>query len=222
MTDQYLEYAKQMCEEIATYSRHVQRYTPLAHVSQKVLDVMATIPRHIFLPWFPIEHAYFNTAMGIGYGQTISQPYIVAVMTTLLDPQPTDKVLEIGTGSGYQASVLAKLVDHVYSIETIAPLAEQAKLQFAELGLTNITTATLNGTGGWPQFAPYDNIIVTAASKDIPAALIEQLKPNGKLLIPLVIAEGKQELVLIIKHADGSTTQESILPVQFVPFQNQT
>lgn len=222
MSEDFNKYAKEMCEELAIYSKHALSYTPLAQISAKVLDVMATVPRHIFTPWFPMQQAYMNTPMGIGYGQTISQPYIVAVMTSLLDPMPNHKILEIGTGSGYQTAILAKLVGNIYSIETIAPLAEQAQLHFAELGLTNIQCKISNGSNGWAEFAPYDGIIVTAASTSIPPALLEQLKPNGKIVIPIEYAPGHQELILAVKHTDSTITQESILPVRFVPFQNQT
>jgi len=175
------------------------------------------VPRHAFLPDALRLAAYANRPLPIGHQQTISQPYIVALMTDLLDPEADGRVLEIGTGSGYQAAVLSKLVKQVYTLEVVAALAEQASERLRRLGYGNVEVRQGDGHAGWPEHAPYDGIIVTAAAPEVPPVLIEQLKPGGRLLIPVGNRYSGQELLLIEKDRHGRLRQESVLPVIFVP-----
>ncbi len=181
----------------------------------RVLAVMETVPRHEFVPEQYRNRAYADSALPIGYDQTISQPYIVAFMTEQLNPRPTDRVLEIGTGSGYQAAVLARLVAEVYTIEIIEPLAQRAQADLKRLGCTNIHVRTGDGYQGWPEAAPFDAIIVTCAPEKVPPPLVEQLKDGGRMIIP-VGPMGDQELVLLRKQGE-KLEQHAVLPVRFVP-----
>ena len=181
----------------------------------RVLAVMEKIPRHEFVPEQQRNRAYEDRALPIGYDQTISQPYIVAFMTEQLDPQPTDRVLEIGTGSGYQAAVLAQLVAEVYTIEIIEPLAQRAEADLKRLGYTNIRVRAGDGSRGWPEAAPFDAIIVTCAPEKVPPPLVEQLRDGGRMIIP-VGPMGDQELVLLRKRGE-QLEQHSVLSVRFVP-----
>jgi protein-L-isoaspartate(D-aspartate) O-methyltransferase len=192
-------------------------WTGSSTISPRVLEVMAQIPRHEFVPTARTSTAYDNTPLPIGHGQTISQPYIVALMTDLLQPQPGDVVLEVGSGSGYQAAVLSRLVRQVYSLEIVATLAQQAAQRLARLGYRNVEVISGDGHAGLPQHAPYDAIIVTAAPEQIPPALIEQLKPGGRLVIPVGAPFHGQDLLLLEKGADGEVTTTPVLPVAFVP-----
>lgn len=180
-----------------------------------VLRVMRTTPRHLFVPERLRSQAYEDHPLPIGYGQTISQPYIVAFMTQTLDVGKSHKVLEIGTGSGYQAAVLAPLVAHVYTIEIVPELAASAKSKLARY--KNVTVRHGDGYKGWPEQAPFDRIILTAAPPEVPKTLIEQLKPGGKLLAPVGRTPFTQELVLVEKTETGKTRERSVLPVVFVP-----
>ncbi len=181
----------------------------------RVLAVMEKVPRHEFVPPEFRFRAYEDRALPIGYDQTISQPYIVAFMTEQLDPQPTDRVLEIGTGSGYQAAVLAQLVAEVYTIEIIEPLAQRAEADLKRLGYTNIHVRAGDGSQGWPEAAPFDAIIVTCAPEKVPPPLVEQLRDGGRMIIP-VGPMGDQELVLLRKQGE-QLEQRAVLPVRFVP-----
>jgi protein-L-isoaspartate(D-aspartate) O-methyltransferase len=181
----------------------------------RVLAVMEKIPRHEFVPSEFRFRAYEDRALPIGYDQTISQPYIVAFMTEQLDPRPTDRVLEIGTGSGYQAAVLALLVAEVYTIEIIEPLAQRAEADLKRLGYTNIRVRAGDGSPGWPEAAPFDTIIVTCAPGKVPPPLVEQLRDGGRMIIP-VGPWGDQELVLLRKQGE-QLEQRAVLPVRFVP-----
>lgn len=184
-------------------------------VSDKaVLEAMQSVPRHIYVPKHLWPAAYSDGPLPIGDGQTISQPYIVAFMTEALKPNPDMKILEIGTGSGYQAAILGKLVKEVYSIEIICSLAETAEQRLQEMGYSNIWVKCADGYQGWPEEAPFDGIIVTAAPDHIPRPLIEQLAVGGRMVLP--VGELFQELVLITKTEDG-LEQKSLLPVRFVP-----
>jgi protein-L-isoaspartate(D-aspartate) O-methyltransferase len=183
----------------------------------RVMAVLAEVPRHEFVPQDQRPYAYENRPLPIGHGQTISQPYIVALMTDLLKPQPEHRVLEIGTGSGYQAAVLAKLVKEVYSIEIIAELGQQAAERLQRLGYDNVTVRTGDGYYGWQEEAPFDGIVVTAAADHIPPPLIRQLKPGGRMVIPVGSRFMVQQLVLVEKDAGGATTTRQVLPVLFVP-----
>ena len=182
-----------------------------------VLEAIQTVPRHYFFEKAFLEHAYQDKAFPIGEGQTISQPYTVAVQTELLEVKPGDKVLEIGTGSGYQAAVLAEIVKEVYTIEIIEELYKQAVERFDRLGYDSIKTMHADGYHGWKKFAPYDAIIVTAAAEYIPPPLIEQLKETGKMIIPVGTPFRTQSLVLVEKKG-GEVFTSNLLPVRFVPF----
>ena len=187
-------------------------------VSDKVvLDAMGTVPRQEFVPESLQDEAYADSPLPIGHGQTISQPYIVALMTELLHVDKDDVVLEIGTGSGYQAAVLAEIVKQVYTIEIVEPLAVSAKARLAKLDYKNIETRQGDGYFGWKEHAPFDGIIVTAAASHIPPPLVEQLKPGARMVIPVGPPFGNQQLFLLEKKEDGSVTQRSVLAVRFVP-----
>jgi len=180
-----------------------------------VLRAMREVPRHLFVPEAMRRSAYEDHPLPIGHGQTISQPYIVAAMTEMLDPKPEHRVLEIGTGSGYQAAVLARLVRHVYTIEIVEPLGKQAQERLAALGYRNVTVRIGDGYEGWPEEAPFDRIILTAAPPDVPQKLIDQLRNGGRLVAP--VGAGWQELVVIDKDAQGKVRRRTEFPVMFVP-----
>jgi len=182
--------------------------------SSRVLDAMLAVPRHLFVPVGQRSAAYVDSPLPIGHGQTISQPYIVAFMTEALDVQPDHRVLEIGTGSGYQAAVLGTLAKEVYTMEIVVPLAEQARQLLADLGFVNVQVRTGNGYLGWPERAPYDRIMVTAAPEEVPPALVEQLKVAGLMAIP--VGSTAQELRVLRRTATGMETVTT-LPVRFVP-----
>lgn len=187
-------------------------------ISPAVLAVMGTIPRHPFVPEELRASAYEDRPLPIGSGQTISQPYIVALMTDLLRLPANAVVLEVGTGSGYQAAVLAKLATRVYSIEIIPELAASAEQRLSRLGYDNVQVRAGDGYAGWPDAAPFDGILVTAGAPHIPPPLIEQLKPGGRMVIPEGEAFAVQQLVLVEKRADGTVSTRRLLPVRFVPF----
>jgi protein-L-isoaspartate(D-aspartate) O-methyltransferase len=182
-----------------------------------VLRAIRSIPRHLFVTELLREQAYQDRALPIGYGQTISQPYIVALMTELLEPSKHQKVLEIGTGSGYQAAVLAALAGRVFTIEIVPELAESATALLKSLGLRNVTVRCGDGYQGWTEEAPFDRIILTAAPPEIPQALLGQLRPGGKLVAPVGASPLVQSLVVVHKLADGSVKKTSVIPVSFVP-----
>ena len=182
-----------------------------------VLEAMRRVPRHAFVPAAQRDLAYANRPLPIGFGQTISQPYIVALMTDLLRLAPRARALEIGTGSGYQAAVLAELGHRVYSIEIVSGLAEQAETRLSHLGYNAVHVRRGDGYYGWPEAAPFDGIVVTAAASQIPPPLLEQLKTGGRMVIPIGAAFLVQQLMLIEKLADGSIRTEALLPVAFVP-----
>lgn len=183
---------------------------------QPTLDAIRTVPRHKFVPLNIVARAYYDGALPIGYGQTISQPYIVAYMTSVINPKPEDKILEIGTGSGYQAAVLSEIVDEVYTIEIITELYNSSCKRLKELGYKNVISKNADGYYGWKKFAPFDAIIVTAAAEYVPPPLIEQLKDGGKMIIPVGSPFLTQMLVLVEKKGEEIFTT-SMLPVRFVP-----
>ena len=183
--------------------------------NNQVIDVMQNTPRHRFVPDGVADYAYQDNALPIGKGQTISQPYIVAFMTETLDVDSTYKILEIGTGSGYQAAVLSPLVKHVYTIEIVKMLAERADSTLKALSYNNITVRWGDGYKGWPEEAPFDRIIGTAAPPEIPKALIDQLKPGGKMVLP--VGTNWQEIVVLTKSKSGKIQKKNVLPVRFVP-----
>lgn len=199
-------------QRLADVAPSVARGSPL---SPRVAAALRAVPRHRFVPEEQQADAYLNQPLPIGYGQTISQPLIVALMTELLDLSPDARVLEIGTGCGYQTAVLAHLARDVHTIEIVAPLAERARRTFDELGLANITARTGDGHEGWPEAAPFDAILVTAAPDRVPEALVSQLKPGGRLAMPIGTRE--QKLIVVEKLGDQSTSVREIIPVSFVP-----
>ena len=186
-------------------------------LDSRVMNAMRSVPRHDFVPPEYRPSAYYNGPLSIGYGQTISQPYIVALMTDLLEPEPDDIVLEVGTGSGYQAAVLSQLVKQVYSTEIVEELALQACNRLRRLGYSNIEVHAGDGYYGWSEHAPYDGIIVTAAAPFIPEPLVEQLKIGAKLVIPVGLPGWHQELLVVEKEQDNKTNTRSVLGVAFVP-----
>ena len=206
---------RRMVDDIKAMTTDVAGETGIAALSPRVLDRMAEVPRHEFVPPQQKTSAYRNRPLAIGHGQTISQPFVVALMTELLAVKEDHRVLEIGTGSGYQAAVLAGLAREVYTIEIVRPLAETAAAAFARLGYRNIHARVGDGYRGWPEHGPYDGIMVTAAPDHIPPALVEQLKPGGRLVIP--VGEIWQDLLVLTKNADGTTTRTTVVPVRFVP-----
>lgn len=182
----------------------------------RVLAAMGRVPRHEFVPLDERARAYEDQPLPIGHGQTISQPFIVALMTEQLKPQPTDRVLEIGSGSGYQAAILAGLVKEVFTIEIVEPLAKRAETDLRRLGYTNVFVKAGDGYQGWPERAPFDAIIVTCAPDQVPQRLIEQLKEGGRMVIPVGPDGGVQELFLLEKQG-GEVRRKAVLPVRFVP-----
>lgn len=188
---------------------------------EKVLNALSKVPRHDFVPENQRIHAYENRPLPIGYGQTISQPYIVALMTDLLKLKKSDRVLEVGTGSGYQTAILAELVDSVYTIEIIETLAKQAAENLNRAGYQSVNTRIGDGYKGWETAAPFDAIVVTAAASHIPPPLINQLKPKGRLIIPAGTSFMTQYLILVTKDADNKVTTQQIVPVRFVPLTGQ-
>ena len=216
--DNYAVQRQQMVDEVSDDARRLVKYIDKDALSHRVMQVMGTVPRHLFVPPAMRSAAYENRPLPIGYGQTISQPYIVALMTDLLQPHADHKVLEIGTGSGYQAAVLSGLVKEVYSIEIIDQLGKTSKRVLQDLGYDNVSTRIADGYDGWPEHAPFDSIIVTAGISHIPPPLIRQLKNGGTMVIPVGSSFQTQQLTLVKKDLNGAITTRQIIPVIFVPF----
>ena len=213
-------FAQDYAAERADLVDEVRRYAMMVdgdEIRDNVLESLNTVERHRFVPRGEIPYAYENRPLSIGWGQTISQPYIVALMTDLLEPEPDDVVLEVGTGSGYQAAILSGLVADVYTIEIIEALAEQGGERLQRLGFDNVSTRLGDGYFGWEEQAPFDSIIVTAAATHVPPPLIEQLKAGGRMVIPVGGRFTTQWLLLIEKADDGSIVTRQIAPVRFVP-----
>ena len=208
---------RQMMLDVQQMTKMSEPYTGIETMSQTVADAMLTVPRHKFIPKSQRRYAYENRALPITHSQTISQPYIVALMTELAAVNSDSIVLEVGTGSGYQAAVLSEIVNHVYSIEIIEPLGLATKSLLKDLGYDNITVNIGDGYFGWPEHAPFDAILVTAAAPHVPEALLEQLKPGGRLVIPVGASSLAQSLKLFIKGSNGEIQEQEILPVAFVP-----
>ena len=213
----FAEQRQMMVELIATYASLSGERTGRGQIDPRVLEAMARVPRHAYVPEPVRDYAYADGPLPIGCGKTISQPFIVALMTDLLELELDDKVLEIGTGLGYQAAVLCELAGQVYSVEIIEELAEGARQRLSAAGYDNIFLRLADGGQGWPDHGPYDKVIVTAAPELVPGPLLQQLKPGGRLVIPAGL-EDAQELMLIEKDLDGRTTTEEILPVVFSKF----
>ena len=208
---------RQMLADIGEETRYTRELTGRNALNETVLAAMAAVPRHLFVSPGMTPFAYDNGPLPIGHGQTISQPFIVALMTDLLLPGPHLRVLEVGTGSGYQTAVLAQLVQRVFSIEIVPALASEAVQRLRELGIGNVELRQGDGYHGWPEQAPFDRIIVTAAAPTIPPALLEQLRPGGRMVIPLGEPFSSQDLCLVTKDASGHVEQRTVLPVAFVP-----
>ena len=207
---------REMIDAIRDDTRRTTDYTGVSELDSRVIDALSRVERDKFVPLASKIAAYVNRPLRIGHGQTISQPFIVAIMTHLMEAREGDGVLEIGTGSGYQAAVLAELVETVYTIEIIPELAESATKRLAKLGFDNVHVKTGDGWYGWPEMAPFDAIMVTAVGEDVPGELVRQLKPGGRIVLP-VGSDWDQNLVVVEKAADGSTSKREVLPVRFVP-----
>jgi len=204
----FMEARRQMVEEqIKASGRDI--------TNQRVLRAMATVPRHEFVPQNLRSDAYDDRPLPIGYGQTISQPYIVAFMTEQVDPNPSERVLEIGTGSGYQAAILSKLVKEVYTIEIVEPLARRAETDLKRLGYTNVFVRAGDGYRGWPEAAPFDAILVTCAPDHVPQPLVDQLKEGGRMIIP--VGPTFDQSLYLLRKQSGKVERHAVLPVRFVP-----
>jgi protein-L-isoaspartate(D-aspartate) O-methyltransferase len=216
--DQYEDARRKMVRAIEADVQETSIYINKKSLDPRVMSVMGSVERHEFVPPSEQSWAYANRPLPIGHGQTISQPYIVALMTDLISVEPGDRVLEIGTGSGYQAAVLAEMGAKVFTIEIIEPLARRASKRLADLGYDQVETLQGDGYYGWEKEAPFDAILVTAAADHIPPPLIRQLKPGSVMVIPVGSRFMVQQLVLVTKDNAGSITTRQILPVRFVPF----
>jgi protein-L-isoaspartate(D-aspartate) O-methyltransferase len=206
-----------MVSEVEAMYAETRSETGLGAMSPAVRAALGKVERHRLVPPAQASAAYRNHPLPIGAGQTISQPYIVALSADLLAPKPSDVVLEVGTGSGYQAAVLAEVVKQVYSIELIESLGRTAAARLAEMGYRNIEVRIGDGYAGWPEKAPFDGIVVTAAAPQVPPALVAQLKTGGRMVIPVGGSDDIQYLKLLVKRADGGYDEKRVLPVRFVP-----
>ena len=215
--DRFLAERTRLVDEIVDEFRRTAKHTGRAEMDPRVIAALLRVPRHAFVPSEMVASAYINRPLGIGHGQTISQPYIVALMSDMLDLRGHEKVLEIGTGSGYQAAVLAELAGEVYTVEMVPALAASARKILDGIGYTNIHFRVGNGREGWPEATPFEAIMVTAAAETIPDAFVEQLAPGGRMIIPVGKTNGPQNLVLVTKDAAGRTSKETVLAVAFVP-----
>jgi len=215
--DEFRKEREALINVIESFARSVRARGIPREFSRDVMDAMREVPRHEFIPFKQRRRAYLNQPLPIGYGQTISQPYIVALMTELLNLKTGDAVLEIGTGSGYQAAVLDALGAKVYTIEIIQELGLQAEKRLQRFGSGDVRTKIADGYYGWPEAAPFDGILVTAATSHIPPPLIEQLKPGGRMVIPVGPQFTVQQLVIITKNQDGTVETRQLIPVYFVP-----
>ena len=207
----------EMIEAIEYDMRRASHYFDRSELSPAVQTAMRTVERHLFVPESQKYQAYANRPLPIGSGQTISQPFIVALMTELLDLDSSSRVLEVGTGSGYQAAVLAEIAGQVYTIEIVELLAETARKRLQDLGYDNVKVKQGDGTKGWLEYAPFDRIIVTAAGVEIPVSLREQLKPGGRMVMPVGPQSSHQDLMVIVRDMDGNFTEKKTIPVRFVP-----
>ena len=219
--DSYVRERSRMLEEIAMLTRETRLETGRVALAERVMAAVAKVPRHEFVPPDQKRNAYQNRPLPIGQGQTISQPFIVALMTEIMDVKRTDKVLEIGTGSGYQAAVLAELAGAVYTIEIVEPLAREAAERLKSLGYRNVVTRIGDGYQGWAEHAPFDAIMVTAAPREVPQPLIDQLKPGGRLVVPVGGQLAGQTLLVVEKQPDGKTTRRNVMSVRFVPLMDK-
>ena len=215
--DDYAQARADMVRAVAETTEETAEWIGKTALSPRVMEAMGRVPRHLFVPPDLQDMGYLNRPLPIGYGQTISQPYIVALMTDLLEPEEGDVAFELGTGSSYQAAVLAELVAEVYTVEIVPPLADSAAERLAALGYDNVTVRAGDGYFGWPEHAPFDIIVVTAAASHVPPPLVAQLRPGGRMVIPVGSPFLTQHLLLVEKGEDGAVTSRQILPVLFVP-----
>ena len=207
---------RKMVEQIALYVRFAKGHTGIASLDERVMEVLGAVPRHEFVPSGLRQFAYLDQPLPIGYGKTISQPYIVALMTDLLQIQPNDRILEVGTGLGYHTAILANLAEAVYSVEIIEELARDASSRLEQQGYLNIAMQVRDGSFGWPDYAPFDKVLVTAAPELIPSSLLNQLKASGKMVIPAGLKDA-QQLILVEKDESGACHTREILAVRFAP-----
>ena len=219
-SSKHFEELQKLISEISNELQETSYLTGISTLSPRLVQAFEEVPRHAFIATPLQNQAYEDRPLSIRYGQTISQPFNVALMTELLDVKKTDIILKIGTGSGWQAAILSKLCRHVFTIEIIPELAKSAESTFNSLGYTNVQIRIGTGWEGWPENAPYDRIIITAAAETVPTALLTQLKPGGKMIIPLGKQGESQTLTLIIKDKMRNFLHQPILPVAFVPFVN--
>jgi protein-L-isoaspartate(D-aspartate) O-methyltransferase len=213
----YAAQRSRMVDEVEAMYAETRAETGLRTMSPAVRAALGRVERHRLVPPPQAGAAYRNHPLPIGAGQTISQPYIVALSADLLNPKPSDVVLEVGTGSGYQAALLAEIVGQVFSIELIESLGRSAAARLAEMGYRNVEVRIGDGYAGWPEKAPFDGIVVTAAAPEVPPALVAQLKPGGRMVIPVGGTDHVQYLKLLVKRADGGYDEKRVLPVRFVP-----
>ena len=206
-----------MVRQIESIQDSIGQVVGRSRIGDAVLEIMRQVPRHLFVPEALQAQAYADRPLPIGHGQTISQPYIVALMTDVLALTGDEAILEVGTGSGYQAAILGRLARRVFTIEIVTPLAETAAERLARFGFDNVTVRQGDGYGGWPEQAPFDAIVVTAAASHVPPPLIEQIKVGGRMAIPIGNPFMTQELMLVTKNADGTVLTRHLLPVRFVP-----
>ena len=210
----------QMLAEIEAETAALSAQLGTAAIRADVMAALRRVPRHEFVPSEVRPYAYLNRPLPIGYGKTVSQPFIVALMTDLLDPAPEHKVLEVGTGCGYHAAVLAQLAGSVFSVEIVRDLAEQARVRLGRMGVANVQLRVGNGRLGWPEHAPFDRISVAAAPDLIPAPLLQQLKPGGRMVIPAGIPDA-QQLLLVERSASGRIVTREVLPVRFAQMEEE-
>jgi protein-L-isoaspartate(D-aspartate) O-methyltransferase len=206
-----------LVDEVAAMVAETAAHTGIRAMSPAVRAALGKVERHRFVRESQRAYAYGNYPLPIGAGQTISQPYIVALSADLIEPRPGDSVLEIGTGSGYQAAILAEVVAQVYSVELLDDLGREAAARLKAMGYGNVEVRIGDGYAGWPEKAPFDAIVVTAAAPTVPPALIEQLKPGGRMVIPVGASPARQDLLVLTKRADGGVDERRVLPVRFVP-----
>lgn len=209
---------QEMVQVIAAHAYFAREQIGKDVLDTRVLDVMGRVPRHEFVPVELTAYAYVDQPLPIGYEKTISQPFIIALMTDLMEIEPTDRVLEIGTGLGYHTAILAELSGQVYSIEIIEELAVQARRRLGPLGHANVETRIADGERGWPEHAPFDKIVVCAACELVPAAFITQLKPGGRMVIPAGLPDA-QNLMVVERNLEGRVKTREVLPVRFAPME---
>src|SRR4051795_1548104 len=215
LTEKHLAiFRRHMVDVIGIHAELTSEEIGKAELDERVLKVMREVPRHLFVPAPVAAAAYEDTPLPIGFNKTISQPFMVALMTDLLDPQPDDRVLEVGTGLGYQTAILARLVAQVWSVEIVEEFVESAQNRLKHIGVENVSIRVGDGSRGWAKHAPFDKTLVAAAAKEVPKALLAQLKPDGRLVMPLGPAED-QRLSVVGKSADGAVAVRAIMPVRF-------